>query len=276
MDTLFDGPDAVLSVLTSVKRILDLCTLATAPNAASESRPTRPAAPCAAPILTRSAGRSRSASARDCRFGCPRACVAPSVAAARRGSGVRSSQRLVFELARTPARARGGPSLRLRPDAPDPLSPLPRVSDRGLGPRARDGRRGVVADGARRYPVTPARVAPQPRYGRTPSLVPRGTFRIRRFDIGCVDRRQEPSPLVSRGQFRAASQRTGVKKLMDTALARYAPKSGEPAISSGLVRVSDGTRTHDRLDHNQELYQLSYAHRGVSNLALPRAGFGPA
>jgi hypothetical protein len=24
--------------------------------------------------------------------------------------------------------------------------------------------------------------------------------------------------------------------------------------------VSDGTRTHDRLDHNQELYQLSYAH----------------
>ena len=25
--------------------------------------------------------------------------------------------------------------------------------------------------------------------------------------------------------------------------------------------VSDGTRTRDRLDHNQELYQLSYAHR---------------
>ena len=27
-------------------------------------------------------------------------------------------------------------------------------------------------------------------------------------------------------------------------------------------RVSEGTRTPDRLDHNQELYQLSYAHRG--------------
>ena len=27
-------------------------------------------------------------------------------------------------------------------------------------------------------------------------------------------------------------------------------------------RVSDGIRTHDRLDHNQELYQLSYAHHG--------------
>jgi hypothetical protein len=26
------------------------------------------------------------------------------------------------------------------------------------------------------------------------------------------------------------------------------------------VRVSDGTRTRDRLDHNQELYLLSYAH----------------
>ena len=31
--------------------------------------------------------------------------------------------------------------------------------------------------------------------------------------------------------------------------------------------VSEGTRTPDRLDHNQELYQLSYAHRGGLNLA---------
>jgi hypothetical protein len=31
-----------------------------------------------------------------------------------------------------------------------------------------------------------------------------------------------------------------------------------------LFRVSEGTRTPDRLDHNQELYQLSYAHRGLS------------
>ena len=28
-------------------------------------------------------------------------------------------------------------------------------------------------------------------------------------------------------------------------------------------RVSDGIRTHDRRDHNPELYQLSYAHRGA-------------
>jgi hypothetical protein len=37
--------------------------------------------------------------------------------------------------------------------------------------------------------------------------------------------------------------------------------------------VSDGTRTHDRLDHNQELYQLSYAHRGtVESTSAGRCG----
>jgi hypothetical protein len=37
----------------------------------------------------------------------------------------------------------------------------------------------------------------------------------------------------------------------------------EPLKSGDLqgIRVSDGTRTRDHLDHNQELYQLSYAHR---------------
>jgi hypothetical protein len=38
--------------------------------------------------------------------------------------------------------------------------------------------------------------------------------------------------------------------------------------------VSDGIRTHDRLDHNQELYQLSYAHRGKLNLPLPPPRIG--
>src|SRR5262249_15210935 len=33
-----------------------------------------------------------------------------------------------------------------------------------------------------------------------------------------------------------------------------------------LRGVSDRTRTGDRLDHNQELYQLSYAHRAVGSL----------
>jgi hypothetical protein len=34
------------------------------------------------------------------------------------------------------------------------------------------------------------------------------------------------------------------------------------------VRVSEGTRTPDRLDHNQELYQLSYAHQGIGTRSL--------
>ena len=57
---------------------------------------------------------------------------------------------------------------------------------------------------------------------------------------------------------------------MDTRRRPYAPSSGKLAVSREFVRVSEGTRTPDRLDHNQELYQLSYAHRGVLNLALPR------
>ena len=39
--------------------------------------------------------------------------------------------------------------------------------------------------------------------------------------------------------------------------------------------MSEGTRTPDRLDHNQELYQLSYAHRGMPNLASPRPRNSP-
>ncbi len=43
--------------------------------------------------------------------------------------------------------------------------------------------------------------------------------------------------------------------------------------------MSDGTRTRDRLDHNQELYQLSYAHQGGSECSSGAArvgvGIGP-
>jgi hypothetical protein len=37
----------------------------------------------------------------------------------------------------------------------------------------------------------------------------------------------------------------------------------EGLVSRHFLRVSEGTRTPDRLDHNQELYQLSYAHHGA-------------
>jgi hypothetical protein len=39
-----------------------------------------------------------------------------------------------------------------------------------------------------------------------------------------------------------------------------------PAKEAFGRRVSDGTRTRDRLDHNQELYLLSYAHREASGM----------
>ena len=46
------------------------------------------------------------------------------------------------------------------------------------------------------------------------------------------------------------------------------------AQTACLRGVSDGTRTRDRLDHNQELYQLSYAHRAWVKSSLPAAGAG--
>ena len=61
---------------------------------------------------------------------------------------------------------------------------------------------------------------------------------------------------------------------------RRPPRDGRDA-ATGLARgafggVSEGTRTPDRLDHNQELYQLSYAHHGSpSRLARSRGLAGP-
>ncbi len=40
--------------------------------------------------------------------------------------------------------------------------------------------------------------------------------------------------------------------------------------------MSDGTRTRDRLDHNQELYQLSYTHRVRESVRAQPAPDAPA
>jgi hypothetical protein len=45
-------------------------------------------------------------------------------------------------------------------------------------------------------------------------------------------------------------------------------------ITRTFMRVSEGTRTPDRLDHNQELYQLSYAHRGANESTSVRPHVG--
>ena len=53
-------------------------------------------------------------------------------------------------------------------------------------------------------------------------------------------------------------------------------KEKSPTRERGLceaLRVTDGVRTHDRRNHNPELYQLSYAHHNVMVLRpfLPAA-----
>jgi hypothetical protein len=40
------------------------------------------------------------------------------------------------------------------------------------------------------------------------------------------------------------------------------PKVMRRRARLSAAEVADGTRTHDHLDHNQGLYQLSYRHRG--------------
>jgi hypothetical protein len=65
-------------------------------------------------------------------------------------------------------------------------------------------------------------------------------------------RRHIPAQVVQRSGTTAAPAN----------LRNHPAQQKSPANRALSNRVSDGTRTHDRLDHNQELYQLSYAHRG--------------
>ncbi len=66
---------------------------------------------------------------------------------------------------------------------------------------------------------------------------------------------------------------------------RVSPPGPKPGASTGSAtparvetadRVSDGTRTHDRLDHNQELYRLSYAHHDPDRSPAPGEDSGRA
>ncbi len=56
------------------------------------------------------------------------------------------------------------------------------------------------------------------------------------------------------------------------ALSRTACNRGLTAFAGPSRGVSDGTRTRDHLDHNQELYQLSYAHRAARSVAATDSG----
>ena len=60
---------------------------------------------------------------------------------------------------------------------------------------------------------------------------------------------------------------------------RRCPRADAPprrtSLFAGTKRVSDGTRTRGRRDHNPELYQLSYAHQDGPSIAARGAGFSP-
>jgi hypothetical protein len=57
-----------------------------------------------------------------------------------------------------------------------------------------------------------------------------------------------------------------------TSLETISPAGSLPDFSPPQeLGVDDRIRTGDRLDHNQELYQLSYVHRAGLNLACPLA-----
>ena len=61
-------------------------------------------------------------------------------------------------------------------------------------------------------------------------------------------------------------------RLMPATSVKSGPWNDETsALAGASLGVDEGTRTPDRLDHNQELYQLSYVHQGRSNLAAGRA-----
>ncbi|MEA2371442.1 MAG: hypothetical protein QOH12_1836 [Solirubrobacteraceae bacterium] len=69
--------------------------------------------------------------------------------------------------------------------------------------------------------------------------------------------RRPPRPTRSRGS--STSERT---RRPEHVRANGLPKTKDKRIYRYSGRVSDGTRTRGRRDHNPELYQLSYAHQG--------------
>jgi hypothetical protein len=52
-----------------------------------------------------------------------------------------------------------------------------------------------------------------------------------------------------------------IGKAYTSLFGRRSENAKGPRMRAFRLRVSEGTRTPDRLDHNQELYQLSYTHR---------------
>ncbi|MEA2233872.1 MAG: hypothetical protein QOD83_3688 [Solirubrobacteraceae bacterium] len=99
----------------------------------------------------------------------------------------------------------------------------------------------------------------------SPDAPPAPTARYRSI----VPREHAAGGLTSRGlrpETRAQSRRL-VPRWYLGARSNLLQIAANRSFAGTSTRVSEGTRTPDRLDHNQELYQLSYAHRAALNLA---------
>src|SRR3954465_8750885 len=90
-------------------------------------------------------------------------------------------------------------------------------------------------------------------------------------------RKRKPSELTPteraslQGRYATIAAKAGSARLRRnrSTKPRYRRKSGA-AGATFVGEVADGTRTHDHLDHNQGLYQLSYSHRARLRIAGSR------
>ena len=80
-----------------------------------------------------------------------------------------------------------------------------------------------------------------------------------------MNKSERPRPLTLPGETKQEPRKRGKDSALCTAFRRW---RRDAPVRSG--RVSDGTRTRDHLDHNQELYLLSYAHHAGAQSAPPR------
>ena len=85
---------------------------------------------------------------------------------------------------------------------------------------------------------------------------------------GCDDKVSD----LGRSPSRARTKQCGERRERGVLRTRATEDPAGRRFAAG--RVSDGTRTRDRLDHNQELYRLSYAHRVAGPARRGRATFG--
>jgi ribosomal protein S18 acetylase RimI-like enzyme len=95
---------------------------------------------------------------------------------------------------------------------------------------------------------------------RSPSLYPLSYGAVQRSVAAVIVGELRPQAAAEAGSARLRRFHSG------TTSRRKLSAAG----ATFLGEVADGTRTHDHLDHNQGLYQLSYSHRALGQNSRPR------